>query len=85
MSLIKKSDVKTHLSTQSDGRILSFKPQTQPDATGYSGDGVRGANVGAVTSNEQSSPLSPASTTPEGLVLVMDKPTVESDVRNQHS
>jgi hypothetical protein len=84
MSLI-KSDVKRHLSTKSDGRILPFKPQIQPDATGYSGDGVRGSKVSALTSNEQSAPLSPASIPPEGVVLVMNKPTVESDDRNQHS
>jgi hypothetical protein len=39
MSLIKKSDVKNYLSTRTGARVLPFQPVTQPDATGYSGDG----------------------------------------------
>ncbi len=36
MSLIKKSDVKNHLSLQHQNRI-HIAPVSQPDATGYSG------------------------------------------------
>jgi hypothetical protein len=36
MSLIKKSDVKNHLSPRYRTKILLCRPLSQPDATGYS-------------------------------------------------
>jgi hypothetical protein len=43
MSLIKKSDVKNHLSTRTGASELPVQPVSQPDATGYSGDGSEDA------------------------------------------
>lgn len=40
MTLIKKSDVKNHLSTRSNAIVFPFRPASQPDATGNSGDDV---------------------------------------------
>jgi hypothetical protein len=37
MSLVKKSDVKNHLSPRFRTKIHSSRPETQPDATGFSG------------------------------------------------
>jgi hypothetical protein len=41
MSLIKKSDVKNHLRTGTNGKLLPFGSRSQPDATGYSNIGIR--------------------------------------------
>jgi hypothetical protein len=38
MSLIKKSDVKNYLSSQKRNGIHLYRPVSQPDATGFSGD-----------------------------------------------
>jgi hypothetical protein len=38
MSLIKKSDVKNYLSSQKRKGIHLYRPVSQPDATGFSGD-----------------------------------------------
>lgn len=47
MSLIKKSDVKDHLSARRKKIVFPFGPVSAPDATGYSGDKPRGAKVNA--------------------------------------
>jgi hypothetical protein len=44
MSLIKKADVRNYLSAR-QRKNLPFGPISQPDATGYSGDGSREAKV----------------------------------------
>ena len=38
MSLIKKTDVKNHLSSRKHNGIHLYKPASQPDATGFSGE-----------------------------------------------
>jgi len=38
MSLIKKNDVKNYLSSQKRKGIHLYRPVSQPDATGFSGD-----------------------------------------------
>lgn len=38
MTFIKKSAVKTHLSTRNRNGIHLYRPASQPDATGYSGE-----------------------------------------------
>lgn len=48
MSLIKKSDLKNHLSTRTGATTLPVQPVSQPDATGYSGDGSEDGVAGAV-------------------------------------
>jgi hypothetical protein len=45
MSLIKKSDVKNHPGTGATGKLLLFRQRSQPDATGYSNDGIRDSEV----------------------------------------
>ena len=50
MSVIKKADVKPHVSRKTRGTLLLFKSRSQPDATGYSG------NAGPVS--EQNTPNS---------------------------
>lgn len=45
MSLIKKADVKRHRSTRTTGKLLLFRPHSQSDATGYSNDEIRDAEV----------------------------------------
>jgi hypothetical protein len=47
MSLISKSDVKNHLSTRTGASGIPIQPVSQPDATGYSGDGSEDAAVNA--------------------------------------
>lgn len=49
MSLIKKSDVKNHLSTRTGASELPVQPVSQPDATGYSGDGSEDAAPALLT------------------------------------
>jgi hypothetical protein len=44
MSVIKKADVKNHLSTRRKKLVFPFAPVSQPDATGYSGDEHRDTN-----------------------------------------
>ena len=44
MSLIKKSDVKHHLSTRANG-ILLFRSSNEPDVTGQAGDRSTGAKA----------------------------------------
>ena len=44
MSLIKKSDVKNYLSSQKRNGIHLYRPVSQPDATGFSGDQSRHAD-----------------------------------------
>jgi hypothetical protein len=38
MSILKKSDVKSHLSRHQSTRIHLHQPESQPDATGFSGE-----------------------------------------------
>lgn len=44
MSLIKKSDVKNHLSPRNRNGIHLYQPASLPDATGFAGDGSESAN-----------------------------------------
>jgi hypothetical protein len=48
MSLIKKSDVKNYLSSQKRNGIHLYRPVSQPDATGFSGDQSRHADSNVV-------------------------------------
>lgn len=50
MSLIKRSDVKSHLSTRARGVVLPFKPASQPDASGDSGSELRDSKPNAQSS-----------------------------------
>jgi hypothetical protein len=43
MTLIKRSDVKNHLSTRASAVVLPFTPTSQPDAAGDSTSELRGA------------------------------------------
>ena len=45
MSLIKKSDVKNHLSPLHQKGIHLYRPTSQPDATGFSGEESGHANA----------------------------------------
>ena len=56
MSLIKKSDVKKHLSDKASGKMLLFRPQSQPDATGYSGSETPASDGNASTPLPASGP-----------------------------
>ena len=62
MNLIQKSDVKNHLSTRTGASGLPVQPVSQPDATGYSGDGSEDAApvllTGAVV-RDSSLPITP--------------------------
>jgi hypothetical protein len=44
MSLIKKADVNNHRAARRQKLIFPFAPVSQPDATGYSGNGRRDTN-----------------------------------------
>ena len=44
MSLIKKADVKNHLSARHRTEIHLYRPGSQPDATGFAGEGSESAN-----------------------------------------
>jgi hypothetical protein len=44
MSLIKKADVNNHLAARRKKLIFPFAPVSQPDGTGYSGNGRRVTN-----------------------------------------
>lgn len=63
MSLIKRSDVKNHLSTRRK-TLMPFRPVSQPDATGNPEGEPRDAKVAAPGSDaspgQPSSPSSPA-------------------------
>ena len=50
MSVIKKTDVKNHLSTRRKKPVFPFGPVSQPDATGYPGDEHRDADPTVVRS-----------------------------------
>lgn len=52
MSVIKKSDVKNHLSRRNRTGIHLYRPEVQPDATGFSGDGIGSAAVNSRNSAE---------------------------------
>jgi hypothetical protein len=54
MSLIKKADIKSHVSRKTRGIPLLLKSRSQPDATGYSGDAAPVPEQNTLTS----SPLS---------------------------
>jgi hypothetical protein len=54
MSLIKKSDVKNYLSSQKRNGIHLYRPVSQPDATGFSGDQSNTSNVVEETVNRPS-------------------------------
>lgn len=43
MSIIKRSDVKNHLSTRASTTVLPFKPISQTDTTGDSGSELHSA------------------------------------------
>jgi hypothetical protein len=45
MTIIKKADVKSHLRARTGGKLLPFGSRSQPDATGYSNDRIRSAQV----------------------------------------
>ncbi len=49
MSLIRKSDVKNHLSTRTGASAVPIGPSIHADATGYSEDGSNDAVVNAVS------------------------------------
>jgi hypothetical protein len=55
MSLIKKADVKPHVSRKTRGIPLLFKSRSQPDATGYSGDAAPVSEQNTLTSSAPSS------------------------------
>lgn len=44
MSLIKKSDVKNHLTARRHGGIHLYHPESLPDATGFAGEGSESAD-----------------------------------------
>jgi hypothetical protein len=51
MSLIKKADVKIHLSVRRKKIVFPFGPVSQPDATSYSGNGRRDTNPNVTNSD----------------------------------
>ena len=63
MSLIKKSDVKNHLSTRTGASSVPAQPDVHSDPTGYSEDGSKDYGVSAAAPGEVS-----------GAVQVTDKP-----------
>ena len=63
MSLIKKSDVKNHLSTRTGASPVPVQPDLHSDPTGYSEDGSRDNSVSAAAPGEVS-----------GAVQATDKP-----------
>jgi hypothetical protein len=50
MSLIKKADVENYLSARRKKIVFPFGPVSQPDATGYSGNGRRDTNPNVTNS-----------------------------------
>jgi len=53
MSLIKKSDVKNYLSSQKRNGIHLYRPVSQPDATGFSGDQSGRVDSDTTTAKEE--------------------------------
>jgi hypothetical protein len=51
MSLIKKSDLKNHLSTRTGATVLPIQPAIHSDATGYSEDDPIGAAPGTTSAD----------------------------------
>lgn len=49
MSLIKKSDVKNHLSTRTGASAVPPQPEVHSDATGYSEDSSKDASAAALS------------------------------------
>jgi hypothetical protein len=45
MSLIRKTDIKNHVSTRTGASLLPFRNLSQPDATGYSGEDAADTTV----------------------------------------
>jgi hypothetical protein len=54
MTIIKKADVKSHLRARTSGKLLPFGSRSQPDATGYSNDRIRGTQVSGSSSEGSS-------------------------------
>jgi hypothetical protein len=52
MSLIKKSDLKNHLSTRTGATVLPIEPSIHADATGYSEDGNKDTIVNAAPASD---------------------------------
>jgi hypothetical protein len=71
MSLIKKSDVKNHLFTGAKDNLLPFRQRSQPDAGGFSNDGIRDTDVKTpilgVRADGQSSVVPPVSASLKGV------------------
>jgi hypothetical protein len=78
MSFIKKSDVKNHLSSRNRNGIHLYKPASQPDATGFSGEqsGRADSSLGNVVETTPNLPssrgqdTSPAQAQPDSNQLV---------------
>ena len=54
MSPIKKSDVKNHLSARNRTGIHLYRPESQPNATGFAGEGSESAHSQMKDSAEKS-------------------------------
>jgi len=50
MSLIKRADVENYFSARRKKIVFPFGPVSQPDATGYSGNGRRDTNPNVTSS-----------------------------------
>lgn len=70
MSVIKKSDVKNHLATHDRKGIRLFRPASQPDATGFSGEETQ------VVRETAEKPLSNGQNTPSTAIEAGLKPVL---------
>jgi hypothetical protein len=70
MSVIKKSDVKNHLSIRNRNGIHLHRPASQPDATGFSGEesGRKDENLDHSVEESLKQPLSTGLETPPILI-----------------
>lgn len=89
MSLIKKSDVKNHLWTGARGKVSPFGPRSQPDATGYSNDGIGDVQANGSRSEGRSdgqSPVLPAGSPPSSEAAAGSEQLLEpSTVKASHA
>ena len=59
MSLIKKSDLKNHLSTRTGATVIPAQPSIHADATGYSEDSSKDAAVSAASAVDNADVAAP--------------------------
>jgi hypothetical protein len=85
MSLNKNSAVRDHLSARRRKIVFPFAPDTEPDATGYSGDGPGDPLIAGQMTAGQTISSTTTSITPIGVLFNSDGPLNMPAVRKSQA